>query len=70
MFGVITGLYRAMEQGAALAHIAERHAGNPAAMADAIRAALAPREGLSLGEGAMAPVAFTPAAEVEERVAA
>lgn len=64
MFGVITGLYRAMEQGAALAQIAERHAGNPATMADALRAALSWREAVA------APVAFTPAAEVEERVAA
>ena len=64
MFGVITGLYRAMEQGAALAQIAERHAGNPATMADAIRAALSWRE------VAVAPVMFTPAVEVEERVAA
>ena len=70
MFGVITGLYRAMEQGAALAQIAERHAGNPATMADAIRGYLSPRESLSPGEAAIAPVAFTPAAEVEERVAA
>ena len=64
MFGVFTGLYRAMEQGAALAQIAERHAGDPAAMADAVRAALAPRE------AAIAPVTFTPAVEAEERVAA
>ena len=50
--------------GAALAHIAERHAGDPATMADAIRGYLSPRE------LAVAPVAFTPAVEVEERVAA
>ena len=64
MFGIITGLYRAMEQGAALVLIAERHAGNPATMADAIRAALSPR-GM-----AVTPVTFTPAVEVEELVAA
>ena len=70
MFGVFTGLYRAFEQGAALAHIAERHAGNPATMADAIRAALSWRENSFAGEVAAAPVTFTPAVEVEERVAA
>ncbi len=64
MFGVITGLYRAMEQGAVLAHIAERYAGNPATMADAVRAYL------SRGEGAVAPMTFIPVVEVEERVAA
>ncbi len=70
MFGLITGMYRAMEQGAALAHVAERHAGNPATMADAIRAALSWRENFAAGEMAVAAVTLTPAAEVEERVAA
>ena len=70
MFGLITGLYRAVEQGAALAHIAERHAGNPATMADAIRAALLTGETLSPRELTSAPATFTPALEVEERVAA
>lgn len=64
MLRVFTGLYRAMEQGAALAQIAERHASNPATMADAIRGYLSPRE------VAPAPVILTPALEVEERVAA
>ncbi|MDE2838226.1 MAG: hypothetical protein OXL97_12090 [Chloroflexota bacterium] len=64
MLGLITGLYRAVEQGAALAQIAERHAGNPATMADAIRGYLSPRE------LAVEPATFTPAFEVEERVAA
>ena len=59
-----------MEQGAALAHLAERHAGNPAAMADAVRAALSWRDDFAAGEIAVAPVTLTPAAEVEERVAA
>ncbi len=64
MFGMITGLYRAMEQGAGMALIAERHAGNPATMADAIRAVLSPREPVAV------PVTFNPAVEVEELVAA
>ena len=64
MIRLITRLYRAMEQGAALAQIAERHAGNPATMADAVRAYLSPRE------VAAAPVTFTPAPEVEELAAA
>ena len=64
MFGMITGLYRAMEQGAGMALIAERHAGNPATMADAIRAVLSPREPVAV------PVTFNPAVEVEDLVAA
>ena len=64
MFGVITGLYRAMEQGAVLAHIAERHANDPATMADAICALFHPRELVT------EPVTLTPAVEVEELVAA
>ena len=54
MFRLITGLYRAMEQGAVLALIAERHANDPATMADAIRALFHPRE-LVAG-----PVTLTP----------
>ena len=64
MFRLITGLYRAMEQGAVLALIAERHANNPATMADAIHTLFHPRE--LVGE----PVTLTPAVEVEELVAA
>lgn len=60
MFRLITGLYHAFEQGAALAVIADRHANDPVAMADAIRAYLSPRE-----VGA-ATVVFTPATEAEE----
>ncbi len=64
MFRLITGLYRAMEQGAVLALIAERHATNPATMADAIRALYSPRELVA------EPVTLTPAVEAEELVAA
>ncbi len=53
-----------MEQGAVLALIAERHATNPATMADAIRALYAPRELVA------EPVTLTPAVEAEELVAA
>ena len=70
MFGMITGLYRAMEQGAALAQIAERHAGNPATMADAIRAHFSREGAYSPREVAVEPVTFTPVVEAEERVAA
>ena len=70
MFQLITGLYRAMEQGAVLAHIAERHANDPAAMADAIRAALLTGETLSPRELVAEPVTLTPAVEAEELVAA
>ena len=76
MFGVITGLYRAMEQGAAMSVIADRHANDPVAMADGIRAFLFPgeplslRENLSLEEAVADTVALTPAEEVEELVAA
>ena len=64
MFRLITGLYRAMEQGAVLAHVAERHANDPATMADAIHALFFPRELV------VEPVTLTPAVEAEELVAA
>ncbi len=64
MFRLITGLYRAMEQGAVLALIAERHANDPATMADAIRALFSPRDLVA------EPVTLTPTVEVEELVAA
>ena len=76
MFALITGLYRAFEQGAALSVIADRHANDPVAMVDGIRTflfpgeALSPRENLFLGETAADTVALTPAVEVEELVAA
>ena len=63
-FQIITGLYRAMEQGAALAIIADRHANDPITMADEVRAALSTQE-------PAAPVVFAPVVEAEtERVAA
>ncbi len=76
MFALITGLYRAFEQGATMSVIADRHANDPVAMADGIRTflfpgeALSPREHLSVGETVTDPVTFTPAEEVEELVAA
>ena len=53
-----------MEQGVALAFVANRHVNHPATMVDAIRATL------SLREEVAAPIAFTPAVEAEELVAA
>ena len=70
MFGVITGLYRAMEQGAVLAVIADRHENDPAAMAGALRAALSAGETLSPREAVPGPVTFIPAAGAEELAAA
>lgn len=64
MFGLITGLYRAMEQGAVLAFIAERHGNDPATMAGAIDAVFSPRETL------VEAVTLIPATEVEELAAA
>ena len=64
MFRGFTGLYRAMEEGVALAIIANRHLNDPATMADAIRTLFSPRELAAVS------VTFTPAVEVEELVAA
>ena len=60
MFRLITGLYRAMEQGAVLALIAERHATDPDTMVDAIRAVFSPRDLVA------EPMIFNTATEAED----